>query len=461
MSPNPLRALPSVHELLDSPRLKRLVERMHPSALLTTARAVLDEVAGEMQAAAAEKTWPSVGELAERIARRVTANHAPGLGPVINATGSIFPSSLGPPPLAEPAVEALAAAARDYAARLDHSDDPGGPACRRLTELTGAEAAFVTGSAAAAMWLTLAELAGDGEIVVGRSDLICRGPDYSLPELARAAGIALHEVGAVNHATLNDFARAVGDWTGALLCVERACLGHTNPAMPALPELVGLARERDLPLVYDLGPASLVDLAPFGVPRVPVVGQSVAAGADVVILTHHWTGAPECGILLGRRAWIERIATHPMAGPLRATPATSAALAAALELFAQPERARHTVPVLQMATASPANLEGRAKRLAPQMAAAKVLQSAEPVETVGPWGGDEWPGSQMPTWQIELRGLRMSPGELVEALRRSRPAVVAGAQDDCVPLDLRSVLPRQDLALVEAVLGLDGPAEPA
>ncbi len=55
-------------------------------------------------------------DLAERIARRITANSDPVLRPAINATGCPAAPRGGDPPLAEAAVEAMAAAARDYGA---------------------------------------------------------------------------------------------------------------------------------------------------------------------------------------------------------------------------------------------------------------------------------------------------------------------------------------------------------
>ena len=42
-------------------------------------------------------------------------------------------------------------------------------------------------------------------------------------------------------------------------------------------ELVGLGRERDIPVIDDLGAGALLDLRPFGFPEEPMVQDSVAA----------------------------------------------------------------------------------------------------------------------------------------------------------------------------------------
>ena len=87
MSPNPLRNIPSVSELLKNPSLRSLVERINHGTLASTARAVLDELRGEVQTVANERTLPDVAELAERIANRIMKNTTPRMRSMVNATG--------------------------------------------------------------------------------------------------------------------------------------------------------------------------------------------------------------------------------------------------------------------------------------------------------------------------------------------------------------------------------------
>lgn len=96
--PNPLRNLPSIHELLESPALKTLLDRISQNAVVSTVRTVLDEVRHEVQTAATDRTLPSASDLAERIARRIVEGQSPELRPVINATGALLNGGLGRPP---------------------------------------------------------------------------------------------------------------------------------------------------------------------------------------------------------------------------------------------------------------------------------------------------------------------------------------------------------------------------
>ena len=115
MPTNLLRGLPSVSDLLESPSLKRIVNRVNHNVVVARVRTLLDDLKREVQTAASEMPLPSVSELAERIVRRLQQDERPRLRAVVNATGVLFHPELGPPPLAESAVEELVVAARDYA----------------------------------------------------------------------------------------------------------------------------------------------------------------------------------------------------------------------------------------------------------------------------------------------------------------------------------------------------------
>ena len=56
------------------------------------------------------RTLPTVAEVADLIANRIMQGDPSHIGPVINATGELFPETLGPPPLAEEAVQAVSLA---------------------------------------------------------------------------------------------------------------------------------------------------------------------------------------------------------------------------------------------------------------------------------------------------------------------------------------------------------------
>jgi L-seryl-tRNA(Ser) seleniumtransferase len=225
-----------------------------------------------------------------------------------------------------------------------------------------------------------------------------------------------------------------------------------------LPALVELGKKHRLPVVHDLESGTLVDFVTIGLFDRPMAKASIAAGADVVLLSgDRLVGGPPCGILLGRRTIIEKIQKHPLARALKADKITLAALAATLRLYGDAEKAKLAVPLLRLLCTSAENLKNRAERLAPQMAAVKkVVAAAEPVELVGDFGDSSLISRQLTTWCIALTPAGMTVDRLAAALRAGTPPVVGRIQSekDRLLLDLRSVFPRQDVELVAAVEAL-------
>src|SRR5687768_15566458 len=163
-----LRNLPSASELLESPPLKALVDRLNRNVVVTGVRRFLDEMRTQVQSAAASVRVPTATELAERIADWIVTKEGAVLRPVINATGIILHDQLGRTPLPEEAVQAIADTARGYAnLEIDlanHSTRAREAAIEPLlVRLTGAEAATVVSTNAGAALLTLAALAAGRE----------------------------------------------------------------------------------------------------------------------------------------------------------------------------------------------------------------------------------------------------------------------------------------------------------
>ncbi|HUT11829.1 MAG TPA: L-seryl-tRNA(Sec) selenium transferase [Thermoguttaceae bacterium] len=462
MSPNPLRSIPSVNELLDSPPLRKLVEKISHNVVVTTVRTVLEEVRHEVQTAASERTLPSMSDLAERIARRIAERETPALRPVINATGILLHTNLGRSPLAEEAIEEMAAVARDYAS-VELDLVTGQRSQRKaaveglLKELTGAEAALVVNNNAGATMLTLSALAAGREVIVSRGQLIEIGGSYRLPDVMAASGAVLREVGTTNKTRLEDYATAIGENTAALMLVHPSnfvVVGFT--AGVELAELVSLGRRHKLPVIHDIGSGAMIDFSRFGFSGEPVAAQSIKAGADVILFSgDKLLGGPQCGVIAGRQALIERVEKHPLARALRVDKLTLGALAATLRLYRDEEKARLAIPLLRLMTASEDNLKNRAERLAPQIAATEAVEQAEPVAAVTYFGGGSLPAQELATWCVAVKPARLSVDRLAAALRMGTPPVVGRVQQDRLMLDLRSVLPRQDVSLVAAFEALD------
>jgi L-seryl-tRNA(Ser) seleniumtransferase len=466
--PNILRKIPTVGELLDSPPLKHLSDTVSRNFVVTGVRKFLDNMREEVRAKTGELHLPTPSELAQRIASWIMSAEGPALRPVINATGILLPEDLGRAPLAREALDEIATMAGGYASvELDLATGERVPRSATvealLRDATGAEAALVVNNNAAATLVTLAALAAGREVIVARGEIVEIGGSYRLPEIMAASGAALCEVGMTNRTTLENYEQAIGDDTAALLRVvaSEVATSSSGGAVP-LAELVALARRRKLPVIDDLGGGALVDLSRYGLTGEPVVGESLRAGADLVLFSgDKLLGGPQCGIIVGRRDLVAKIAQHPLARALRVDKLALAALAATLRLYRNPESAEHAVPLLSLLSTPIENLESRARRLAPQMAVCPEIAAATPIAGQAPASASSPGMRSLPTWCIALTPKSGSVEVLAKALRTGAPAVLGRIEDQQLWLDLRSVSPSLDLLLVEAILQLGGSHEPA
>ncbi len=461
--PNVLRNLPSVNDLLDTPQMKGLVDRVSHNVVVTGIRNFLGNLRTDLQTAAADLNVPSPSELADRIAKWITSEDQPSLRPVINATGILLHTGLGRAPLAEEAIQQMVAIARGYASvEIDLNS---GERSQRvwaveklLRELTGAEAAAVVNNNAAATLLVLTALAKDKEVIVSRGQLIEIGGSFRLPDVMTSSGARLREIGTTNKVRIGDYEDAINDDTAALMRVHTSnyvVVGFTQEA--TLKELVELGAKRRLPVIDDIGSGALIDFSKYGVANEPIASDSVRAGADVVLFSgDKLVGGPQCGIIVGRKPLIQKISKHPLMRAMRVDKMTLAALAATLRLYRDKEHAEQSVPLLSLLSTPVENLKNRAARLAPQLAATNAIATAEPVEDHAMLGGGSVPTQVIPTCCVALTPSKGTVDNLAKRLRNASPAIVGRTHQGRLLLDLRTVFPGQDSEIVGIIEGLEG-----
>jgi L-seryl-tRNA(Ser) seleniumtransferase len=450
--PDLLNRIPSVADLLEKPQIRALVERWNRSVVAGGVKSFLDELGSDLQRRAAEANLPSIRDLAERAARYVVSRQHRALGIAINATGQLWGSPWNSPPLSEAALERAFATGREFEA-LPSEDNSPTQASALLCRLTGAPAAAVVHGYAGAMWLALAAIAADREVLVARAEVGDIGTSDSLPKLAEPAKAMLTEVGTTNSALAADYEAAVSPRTAAILAASSdtyRVVGQTAAAK--LEELVNLAHDRELISIDALGTAPLVTPpATVSWPR-RSAAASIGAGVDIVILRGDGlVGGPACGILLGSKDVIRRITAHPLFAAWSIDPFRTAALTATLECYESPAAGIDQLPVWQCLTVSIDNLRNRAERMAPQLAQVDGIASANPVETKSPLAAALPEG-------VASYGIALSPtgGDvraLDKLLRSARFPVLGRIESERMVLDLRTVLPRQDTTLIDSLVG--------
>ena len=448
-----LRSLPSVERLLQTRIAAELIARYGRPLTLDALREELAAIRARVKSLLATDQGtlrtPTIEEILASAESRLHDWTAPTLVPVINATGVILHTNLGRAPLSQATLRAMDAVGRGYStlefdlgkgvrgSRLIHAESI-------LRKLTGAEAAMVVNNNASALLLILSALARRKEVVIARTQLVEIGGGFRVPDVMKQSGAKLAEIGTTNRVHIEDYEQALSKSTGLVMRAHRSnfkIIGFTEE--PELEEVVAVSHAAGVPVVDDLGSGALIDTARYGLAHEPTVGESLAAGVDLVCFSgDKLLGGPQAGIILGRLELIAKLRKHPLARAVRADKTCLAGLSATLRHYLVDEAERE-IPIWRMMSLTPKQVQGRAEAWRRELGKGTVVEGESTV------GGGSLPGESMPTFLLSLDV--KSPDRFLKRLREQHPPIIARTENNQVLLDPRTVLPEQEGALLVGI----------
>lgn len=407
------RSLPSVHELAGIPELQSYKETIR----IRASREAIDYVRKAM----ANGHNLDVKEIAIRSADQMEKY---SLVAVHNMSGVILHTGLGRAPhseIYEPEYVNL-----EFDLETGKRGDRQDHVVPLLRSLTGAEDALVVNNGAAGVLLALTALCSRKEVLLSRGQSVEIGGAFRMPDVIRASGCKLVDVGTTNKTYVQDYVEAISPKSAAILRCHPsnyAISGFTEE--PKLEDLARLAHESGLILIDDQGNGAMKNLDRFGVYGVSTMPDSIRAGADVVIGSgDKLLGGPQCGIILGRKDLITKMKKHPLARALRINKSSLVQLQSVL-------RQHHFddttwVPLYKALSFTQDDIKMMCEAIAPE--------GADIVESVTELGSGTTPGQGVPSYSIVLRTAK--PDRLLGELRRKR--IIGRIHKGAVWLDPRS-----------------------
>lgn len=457
-----LASLPSVDELLKSgdgmewqkayPR--RYVVKAIRTVIDENRRAILKDDLREI----------SVKDMLVDIGKHIEMLSALSLRPLINATGIVVHTNLGRSVMSEEIMENVRRVACSYS-NLEYDLETGGRGKRYshirqiLNEITGAESSLIVNNNAAAVFVCLSALAKGREVIVSRGELVEIGGSFRIPDVMSSSGAVLKEVGTTNKTHLRDYEQAIHDGTALLLKVHQSnyrIVGFTESV--SIEELVALGRKHGIPVMFDLGSGSLIDLKPYGIQIEPMVQEIVKSGADIVTFSgDKLLGGPQGGVIVGKRELIENISKNPLMRAMRVDKMTLAAFEAVLMCYLDEDKAKSSVLTLEMLLQSPADIKERAKKIAARLKkevgriSGGGIAEVSVIEDSSQAGGGSLPEIEFKTFAVAVKPLHLSVNTLEERLRHGKPPVIARIKNDMLLLDARTVRNNEIDALVKGI----------
>jgi len=332
-----LKNIPGVDKILLFPDIKKLSEKFDNEIIKYSINKTLEIIRNDIRED--NKVWTK-SNLIDMIKDTVKQLSNSSLKRVINATGIILHTNLGRAPLGKKVLKEITPIVEGYS-NLEYDLNKGerGDRNDHITELikfiTKSEAALVVNNNAAAILLTLMTYAHNKEVIVSRGELIEIGGSFRLPDVMKASGAKMVEVGTTNRTKLSDYENAISEKTSIIFKAHKSnyfMSGYTKEV--EISKLANLAREHNLIMVYDVGSGLLKQPDEITLSDEPDMRSLLQEGADIVCFSgDKLLGGPQAGIILGKEKYVSKLAKAPLFRALRVGKITISALSAVIRFY--------------------------------------------------------------------------------------------------------------------------------
>jgi L-seryl-tRNA(Ser) seleniumtransferase len=404
------------------------------------------------------KLFKTKDELLSHIASQVFLQSAPQLINVINGTGIVLHTGFGRAPFRGKHLKDLAARLDGYV-NLEFDLESGNRGDRQtiiqdqLSSMCGSESAMVVNNNAAAVFLALNEMAGGGEVICSRGQMVEIGGSFRIPDIIEKSGAILKEVGTTNRTHLKDYEKAISKKTKLILWVHTSnyvVKGFTKEV--SLSDLVILGKKHKIPVMADLGSGALLDMNQLGLADEMPIKSIVNSGPGITSFSgDKLLGGPQSGLMVGGKKWIKACKRNPLYRVLRCDKVTIGLLEETLRSYRSQSFSKDNL-ALTMLTTSQIVLKNRGQ---------KILDSLKKktIKDLGILLVDsevEAGSGSLPDDKIESAALSFSPKngqakDLAKAFRCGSIPVVGYIQKNTFYIDLKAVLSNQIKRLSTAI----------
>lgn len=441
------RRIPKVDVLLEDEKIRELTEQYSYDTVLEAVREELDKLRALIGTCEDEaEGLREIEQLSVRIQEAVKAMHTPNMRTVINGTGTILHTNLGRAPIGERHMRHIADIAMNYS-NLEYNLEAGARGERYshfeklLCKITGAEAAMAVNNNAAAVMLILSTMGKGKEVIVSRGELVEIGGKFRIPDVMEQSGAMLVEVGTTNKTHYTDYENAITEETAALLKVHTSnyrIVGFTDNV--SIAELVPLGKEREIPVIEDLGSGVLIDLSKYGLTYEPTVQDSVRNGADVVCFSgDKLLGGPQAGIIVGKKKYIDQMKKNQLTRALRIDKFTAATLEVVLQEYLSEEKAIQNIPALRMITKEIEEITRDAQELETLLQQAELPAQIQMEPCESQIGGGSLPLERIPSMAVTIYPEKITTAELELRLRHMSVPMIVRTMNDKIVIDVRTV----------------------
>ena len=442
------RSIPKVDVLLENSDIVTLIENHHRDVVVDVIREEIDKLRNFIKENDdINLIEEKINNLIENIKISTEKVYSYNIKKVINGTGTILHTNLGRAIISKKHADYLSEVVTSYS-NLEYNLEEGKRGERYshfeklICKITGAEAAMAVNNNAAAVMLVLSSMAAEKEVIVSRGELVEVGGKFRIPDVMKSSNAHLVEIGTTNKTHLEDYEDAISENTGAFLKVHTSnfkILGFTESV--SIEELCKLGREKDIPVIEDIGSGVLIDLSKYGLEYEPTVQDSIKAGVDVVSFSgDKLLGGPQAGIIVGKKKYIDKMKKNPLTRAFRIDKFTATILEMIFHEYLNEEDAIKNIPVLSLITKDLKEIEKNANDLFNKIEKLKDVADINVEDTLSQIGGGSLPAERIKSKSVTIMPKNISTQSLEAKLRAGKNPVVGRISEEKLILDMRTVL---------------------
>ena len=442
------RSIPKVDVLLENQDIVTLIENHHRDVVVDVIREEIDKLRNFIKENDdVNLIEEKINNLIENIKISTEKVYSYNIKKVINGTGTILHTNLGRAIISKKHADYLSEVVTSYS-NLEYNLEEGKRGERYshfeklICKITGAEAAMAVNNNAAAVMLVLSSMAAEREVIVSRGELVEVGGKFRIPDVMKSSNAHLVEIGTTNKTHLEDYEDAISENTGAFLKVHTSnfkILGFTESV--SIEELCKLGREKDIPVIEDIGSGVLIDLSKYGLEYEPTVQDSIKAGVDVVSFSgDKLLGGPQAGIIVGKKKYIDKMKKNPLTRAFRIDKFTATILEMIFHEYLNEEDAIKNIPVLSLITKDLKEIEKNTNDLFNKIEKLKDVADINVEDTFSQIGGGSLPAERIKSKSVTIMPKNISTQSLEAKLRAGKNPVVGRISEEKLILDMRTVL---------------------
>lgn len=365
--------------------------------------------------------------------------------PLINATGVVIHTNLGRSIFNEKLFKSCQKNLCSYT-NLEFNLKSGKRGLRydavleKLQILFECEDALIVNNNAAAVFLVLNSLAFGKEMLSSRGELVEIGGNFRIPEVIKAAGVRLKELGTSNKTHLRDYENAITKETKLILKTHKSNFtlkGFCEEV--SIKDLGILAKKKRLISYYDLGSGWCEKLPKGLICDEPEIKKLVKQCDLLSFSGDKLFGSAQAGIILGKKRLIAKLRQNQLLRMLRIDKLSLIFLNESLKAYLQKDYDK--IPTLRLLNDDLTHIKAKVLRVQERLKFKSLLKPSKSLV-----GGGSLPNKCLKSFVLAFEGNAL---KMQENFRKQ--GIIARIEDKNLVLDFRSIQESELERLIELI----------